>query len=101
MAKNAIMSMLSAVKDVVVSRAIKLVSDPRVTKVVSSPKVMNAAMKAMSLTGQVKSQADKATKLAAGVFGLATQDEVTQLRTTITDLEDQVATLRARSSNGQ
>jgi len=89
------------VKDVVVGRAMKLVSDPRVTKMVSSPKVMNAAMKAMSLSGQVKSQADKATKLAAGVFGLATQDEISQLRTTINDLEDQVATLRARSTTGQ
>jgi cell division protein FtsB len=95
------MSMLSAVKDVVVGRAMKLVSDPRVTKMVSSPAVMNAAMKAMSLTGQVKSQADKATKLAAGVFGLATQDEISQLRTTINDLEDQVATLRTRSTTGQ
>lgn len=101
MAKNAIMSMLSAVKDVVVGRAMKLVSDPRVTKMVSNPKVMNAAMKAMSLSGQVKAQADMVTKLAAGVLGIATQEEVTQLRTTITDLEDQIATLRSRATNGQ
>jgi len=91
------MSMLGSFKDVVVGRAMRLMSDPRLTKVVSDPRLMNAAMKALSLGGTVKAELDKATRLAAGVFGLATQDEVAALRTTIQNLEDTVATLEARA----
>jgi len=91
------MSMLGSFKDVVVGRAVRLMSDPRLTKVVSDPRLMNAAMKALSLGGTVKAEIDKATRLTAGVFGLATQDEVAALRTTIQNLEDTVATLEARA----
>ena len=90
------MSVFSSLKDVVVGRAMRLASDPRLMKVASSPRVMNAAMKALSLGGNVKSELSKATKLAAGVFGLATEEEVASLRSTIQTLEDTVATLEAR-----
>jgi len=50
-------------------------------------------MKAMSLGGAVKTNMDKAGRLAAGVFGLATQEEVANLRHTIQTLEDTVASL--------
>lgn len=90
--------MLGSFKDVVVGRAMRLVSDPRVTKVVSDPRVMNAAMKALSMTGNVRNELSKATKMAAGVFGIATQEEVASLRSTIQNLEDTVATLEARAA---
>ncbi|MBC8133420.1 MAG: hypothetical protein H7X95_10610, partial [Deltaproteobacteria bacterium] len=63
------MSLLNSVKDVVVGRAIRLMSDPRLTKMASSPRVMNAAMKALSVGGSVKTEIAKATRVAAGVFG--------------------------------
>ena len=59
---------------------------------------MNAAMKAMSLGGTVKAEIDKASRFAAGVFGLATQEEVTALRTTIQTLEDTVAILESKTN---
>jgi len=90
--------MLGAVKNAVFGQAMKLMSDPRLCKVVSDPRVMNAAMKAMSLGGTVKAEIDKASRFAAGVFGLATQEEVTALRTTIQTLEDTVAVLESRAS---
>lgn len=89
--------MLGAVKSVVFGQAMKWMNDPRVSRVVGDPRVMNAAMKAMSLGGTVKAEIDKAGRLAAGIFGLATQDEVTALRTTIQTLEDTVAILESRS----
>lgn len=92
------MSILNSVRDVVLGRAMKLAGDPRVTKLVTDPRVMNAAMKAMSLGGQIKGELDKAGRLAAGVFGLATQDEVANLRSTIQNLEDTIAGLEARSA---
>jgi len=97
--KNRRMSVFSSLKDVVVGRAMRLASDPRLMKVASSPRVMNAAMKALSLGGNVKSELSKATKLAAGVFGLATEEEVASLRSTIQTLEDTVATLEARNGS--
>lgn len=94
------MSLLGSLKDVVVGRAVRLMSDPRLTKMASSPRVMNAAMKALSVGGNVKTELTKATRLAASVFGIATEEEVATLRTTIQNLEDTVATLEARSTNG-
>lgn len=92
------MSILGTVKDVVVGRAMKLAGDPRVTKLVTDPRVMNAAMKAMSVGGSIKQELDRAGRLAAGVFGLATQDEVATLRNTIATLEDTVASLEAKTT---
>ena len=93
------MSMLGSFKDVVVGRALKFASDPRLTKVASNPRVMNAAMKALSLGGSVKSEIGRATRMAAGVFGLATEEEVATLRSTIQTLEDSVATLETRAAS--
>ena len=90
------MSIFNTVKDTVIGQAMKLAASPRVTKLVSDPRLMNAAMRAMSLGGAIKGNADKAGRMAAGVFGLATQEEVATLRTTIQALEDQVASLESR-----
>lgn len=90
--------MLGAVKEVVVGRALRLVSDPRLSRVMGDPRVMNAAMKAVSLGGSVKAELDRASRFAAGIFGLATQEEVSSLRSTIQTLEDTVAVLEARGA---
>lgn len=92
------MPLLSSVKDVIVGRAMRLMSDPRLGKVIGDPRVTGAAMKALSLGGAVKTELDKATRLAAGVFGLATQDEVASLRATIQNLEDTVAVLETKAA---
>ena len=83
--------MLDAVKDVVVGRAMRLMSDPRVSRVMGDPRVMNVAMKAVGLGGAVKTELDRATRFAAGLFGLATQEEVSALRSTVQSLEDNLS----------
>lgn len=95
--KQTTMSLLGSFKGTLMDQAMKLAGNPRVAKLMGDPRLMNTAMKAMSLGGAVKEQMDKAGRLAAGVFGLATQDEVARLRTTIQTLEDQVAMLENRS----
>ena len=90
------MSMMSDLRDALVGQAMKLAGNPRVTKLVSDPRVMNAAMKAMSLGGAVKTNMDKAGRLAAGVFGLATQEEVSELRSTVQSLEDNLTAIEAK-----
>ena len=94
------MAVFKSIKDVVVGQAFKLAGSPKVSKLVSDPRLMNAAMKAMSLGGAVKSNLDKAGRLAAGAFGLATHDEVVTLRTTIQQLEDQIITLESKAAKG-
>lgn len=90
--------MLDAVKNVVVGQAMRWISDPRLSRVVADPRVMNAAMKAMSMGGTVKSELDKATRFAAGVFGFATQEEVIALRSTIQSLEETIAVLEHKAA---
>jgi hypothetical protein len=92
------MSLFGSLKDVVVERAMRLASDPRLTKLASNPRVMGTAMKALSLGGTVKTEVTKATRVAAGLFGIATEDEVATLRSTVQTLEDTVATLEARAA---
>jgi hypothetical protein len=89
------MSMLGAVKDMMLGRAMRLMSDPRVSKVMGDPRIMNAAMRAMSVGGSVKAELDRATRFAAGVLGFATQEEVSTLRSTVQTLEDHLAVMEA------
>jgi hypothetical protein len=94
------MSMLDAVKDVVVGRAMRLMGDPRISRVMGDPRVMNAAMKAVGWGGSVKAEIDRASRFAAGLFGLATQEEVSALRSTIQSLEDNLAVREAQAAGG-
>jgi hypothetical protein len=93
------MSMLDAVKDVVVGRAMRLMSDPRISRVMGDPRVMNAAMKAVGIGGTVKAELDRATRFAAGLLGFATQEEVSALRSTVQSLEDSLATMEAKGDS--
>ena len=92
--------MIGAMKDVMVGRAMRLMSDPRVSRMMGDPRVMNAAMRAMSVGGSVKAELDRASRFAAGVLGFATQEEVSTLRSTIQTLEDQLAVMESQRGAG-
>jgi hypothetical protein len=96
MAQTKPMSMMGAMKDLVIGRAMRLMSDPRVSRVMGDPRLMNVAMKAVSVGGNVRAEMDRASRFAAGVLGFATQEEVSSLRSTIQTLEDQIAVLDTR-----
>ena len=87
--------MIGAMKDMMIGRAMRLMTDPRVSRLMGDPRVMNAAMKAMSVGGSVRAELDRASRFAAGVLGFATQEEVSTLRSTIQSLEDQIAVMEA------
>lgn len=89
--------MLDGVKDAVVGRAMRLMSDPRISRVMGDERVINVAMKAVGLGGSIKAELDRASRFAAGLFGLATQEEVSALRSTIAGLEDNLAVLESRA----
>jgi hypothetical protein len=92
--------MFGAMKDMMIGRAMRLMSDPRVSRMMGDPRVMNAAMRAMSVGGSVKAELDRATRFAAGVLGFATQEEVSALRSTIQTLEDQIAVMESHQGAG-
>ena len=92
--------MLNAVKDAIVGRAIRVMSDPRLTRVMADPRLMNVAMKAVGLGGAVKAELDRATRFAAGLFGLATQEEVSALRSSVQSLEDNLAIMESKAWPG-
>lgn len=92
--------MMGAMKDLMIGRAMRLMSDPRVSRVMGDPRVMNAAMRAMSVGGTVKAELDRASRFAAGVLGFATQEEVSTLRSTIQTLEDQLAVMESQRALG-
>jgi hypothetical protein len=91
------MSMLASVKDAVLGRAMRLISDPRVSRVMGDPRVMNVAMKAVGLGGTIKAELDRASRFAAGLFGLATQEEVSALRTSVQSIEDDLSVRDAKT----
>jgi hypothetical protein len=92
--------MFGAMKDMMIGRAMRLMSDPRVSRMMGDPRVMNAAMRAMSVGGNVKAELDRATRFAAGILGFATQEEVSALRSTIQTLEDQIAVMESQRGAG-
>jgi hypothetical protein len=85
------MSMLDSVKDAVLGRAMRMMSDPRVSRVMGDPRVMNVAMKAVGLGGTIKAELDRASRFAAGLLGLATQEEVSALRSSVQTIEDNLS----------
>jgi hypothetical protein len=89
------MSMLDAVKEIVVARAMRVMGDPRVSRVMGDPRLMNVAMKAVGFGGTIKAELDRATRFAAGLLGFATQEEVSALRSTVQSLEDSLAVAEA------
>lgn len=91
--------MLDGVKDAVVGRAMRLMSDPRISRVMGDERVINVAMKAVGLGGSIKAELDRASRFAAGLFGLATQEDVSALRSTIAGLEDNLAVLESRANS--
>src|SRR4029079_5162131 len=96
MAQTKPMSMIGSMKDLVIGRAMRLMSDPRVSRVMGDPRVRTAARRAMSVGETVRAEIDRASRFAAGVLGFATQEEVSTLRSTIQTLEDQLSVIEAQ-----
>jgi len=93
------MPVIKSIKDVVVGQAMRLAAAPACAKFASDPRLMNVAMKGPQpgRHAQVRNGPSWRTWLA-GVLGLATQQEVANLRATIQQLEDTVSTLEAKTA---
>lgn len=79
-----------SLKDKLLERGMKALSDPRVAKLATDPRVMKAVMQAMAMPGKVQQLASDQIEALAKRLHLATEDEVAQLRRTVRRLEEEL-----------
>lgn len=77
-------------KDKLLERGMRALSDPRVAKLATDPRVMRAVMQAMAVPGKVQSFGSEQIAALAKRLNLATEDEVAQLRRTVMRLEEEL-----------
>ncbi len=85
---------MASLKQTLMDKGIKLMTDPRVMKLMQDPRVMKAVMGAMSMPGKVQSFTHEQTEKIAKAMALATEDEVKDLQRTVRRLEEEVARLQ-------
>jgi len=85
-----------SLKDKVVAEGMKLATNPQVAKIMQDERVMKLVMTAVSMPGKVQSFTAEQKEAFAKAMGLATQDEVTDLKRQIAALERELSDMRAR-----
>ncbi len=88
-----------SLKDRLMSEGMKLATNPQVAKLMQDERFMKLVMVAMSMPGRVQTFTAEQKEAVAKSFGLVTQDELRDLRRTVTSLEQTVARLRAKIEN--
>ncbi|MEP7123517.1 MAG: hypothetical protein ABJE95_21495 [Byssovorax sp.] len=82
-----------SLKDKLTSEALKLATNPAFAKVMQDPRFMKLVMTAMAMPGRVDTFTTEQKEHFAKAMGLASQDEVRDLKRTVTALEREVARL--------
>lgn len=85
-----------SLKDKVMAEGMKLATNPQVAKLMQDERVMKLVMTAVSVPGKVQSFTAEQKEAFAKTMGLATQDEVKDLKRQIAALERELAELRQR-----
>lgn len=85
-----------SLKDKVMAEGMKLAANPQVAKLMQDERVMKLVMTAVSMPGKVQSYTTEQKEAFAKAMGLATQDEVKDLRRQIAALEREIDDLRSR-----
>lgn len=85
-----------SLKDKVMAEGMKLATNPQVAKLMQDERVMKLVMTAVSVPGKVQSFTTEQKEAFAKTMGLATQDEVKDLKRQIAALEREISDLRSR-----
>ena len=88
-----------SIADKLKSEGLKLAMNPQVTKVLQDERFMRLVVTAMSMPGKVAAFTTEQKEAFAKNMGLATADEVRDLRRTVAALEETVARLRRHPQN--
>lgn len=81
-------------KKTLATQSLKLMTDPRVAKLMQDERFMKLMMAAMSAPAKVQSFAAEHKDSLSDTLGLATHEEVDDLRRSVRALEEQVAALQ-------
>jgi cell division FtsZ-interacting protein ZapD len=82
-----------ALKDKLMSEGMKLAANPAVSKLMQDPRFLQLVMQAMSLPGKMSTFTTEQKEHFAKAMGLATEEEVRDLKRTVAALERAVARL--------
>ena len=83
-----------SIKDKIMSEGMKLATSPTVAKLMQDERFMRLVMQAMAMPGKVQTFTAEQKETFAKAMGLATQDELRDLKRTVASLEDELARLR-------
>jgi polyhydroxyalkanoate synthesis regulator phasin len=83
-------------KDKLMSEGMKLAANPQVAKMMQDERFMKLVMTAMAMPGKVSTFTTEQKETFAKAMGLATQEEVRDLKRTVTALERAVARLERK-----
>ena len=85
-----------SLKNRLMSEGIRLATNPAVAKLMQDERFMKLIMAAMAMPGRVSSFTTEQKELFAKTMGLATQEEVRDLKRTVAALEHALAKLQDR-----
>jgi hypothetical protein len=85
-----------ALKDKLMAEGMKLAGNPQVAKLMQDERFMKLVMTAMSMPGKVSTFTTEQKEHFARAMGLATQEEVHDLKRTVAALERAVARMESR-----
>ena len=81
-------------KKTLTAQGLKLMSDPRVIKLMQDERFMKMMMTAMTMPGRVQGFAGEQRDTLVDTLGVATRQEIDDLRREVQELRDQVESLR-------
>lgn len=88
-----------SMKEKILERGMKLISDPRVVRLISNPRVMHAVGMAFELRGKAQATYEAKVKQIAKTLKLATPEEVAELKRTIRTLQDALVEAEAKPAS--
>ena len=83
--------MMDKLKSAVMTRAMKLMTDPKVMKVLSNPKVTNLIMQGLTVKSRVEELWCGRSEFLARQLNMATREEVDALKAELDSLRDRVS----------
>lgn len=84
---------MSSIKKTLIAQGAKLIADPRVTNLMRDERVLKAVMQVVSAPGKLTSFTQEHASNLAKAMGLATEDEMKDLKRQVRRLEDEVTRL--------
>ena len=84
-----------SLKDKVLEEGMKLAKHPAVAPLLHDERVMKLLMRALSVPGKIEELTEEQKQNVVRAMGLATAQEVADLKRTVRALEDEIGRLRA------